>query len=99
MIEADSLSFTYPSGPSFSFPELRLDSGEYLLILGQSGTGKSTWIQLLSGIRRPSRGKVLIESQDLSELNNAALDRFRAEKIGFVFQNQHFVPSLNAYEN
>lgn len=99
MIQTDSLHFSYPQGPYFDFPEIGLQKGESLLILGASGSGKSTWLQLLSGLRMPAKGKVQIDGTSLSSLSKGKLDAFRANKIGFIFQEHHFIPSLNVWEN
>jgi len=99
MIQTDPLHFTYPQGPSFDFPAFSLEKGESLLILGASGSGKSTWLQVLSGLRKANRGDVHIGSTSLSSLTKQKMDAFRAEHIGFIFQEHHFVPSLSVWEN
>ncbi len=99
MIQTDKLHFSYPQGPQFDFPEIGLQKGDALLLLGASGSGKSTWLQLLSGLRMPESGQVQIDGTSLSSLNKSKLDAFRAEKIGFIFQEHYFIPSLNVWEN
>jgi len=99
MIQTDKLHFSYPQGPHFDFPEIGLQKGESLLLLGASGSGKSTWLQLLSGLRMPESGQVKIDGTNLSSLNKSKLDAFRAEKVGFIFQEHYFIPSLNVWEN
>lgn len=99
MIQSTPLTFQYNQGPSFYFPDFSLESGQALLILGKSGSGKSTWLQLLSGIKKPQSGNILIEKQDITALFGKKLDAFRSQKIGFIFQKHEFVPALNVLEN
>lgn len=99
MIESDSLHFSYPRGPEFIFPAFSLEKGEALLVLGASGSGKSTWLQLLSGLREPQKGEVKIGEKGLFAMNKTERDRFRARHVGFIFQEHSFIPSLNAREN
>ncbi|HCS19148.1 MAG TPA: ABC transporter ATP-binding protein [Bacteroidetes bacterium] len=99
MIQSDSLLFSYPRGPEFNFPAFALEKGESLLVLGASGSGKSTWLQLLSGLREPQQGEVKIGNNALFSMSQNLRDRFRARHIGFVFQDHSFIPSLNAWEN
>lgn len=99
MIQSDSLHFSYHRGPEFSFPAFSLEKGESLLVLGASGSGKSTWLQLLSGLREPQNGDVRIGEQSLFKMRKSERDRFRARHFGFIFQEHTFIPSLNAWEN
>lgn len=66
---------------------LTIESGKSVAIVGKSGSGKSTLMHIMSGLDRASSGQVTIDGQDISKLKNKALDRFRAEKIGFIFQS------------
>jgi putative ABC transport system ATP-binding protein len=99
MLEVGDLYFQYPEGPSFVFPSFRLNRSETLLILGASGKGKSTYMNLISGWRKPSKGRVSISNTDIYSLSAGKLDRFRAENIGAVHQQMFFIPSLTAREN
>src|SRR5688500_6789677 len=74
-------------------------SGEFLAIVGPSGSGKSTLLGLLAGLDAPSTGQVLIDGVDITRLSEDGLAQLRGEKIGFVFQFFHLVPSLTAFEN
>ena len=76
-----------------------VSNGEFVSITGPSGSGKSTLLGLLAGLDRPTRGQVLLEGQDLNQLNETELSRFRGSRIGFVFQNFQLVPTLTALEN
>ena len=79
--------------------ELTIASGQFLAVLGPSGSGKSTLLGLVAGLDAPTTGEILIDDVDIAKLSEDALARLRGEKIGFVFQFFHLVPSLTAYEN
>ncbi len=74
-------------------------AGESVAVVGPSGAGKSTLLALLAGLDLPSRGHVVLNRVNLSELDEDGRARVRAESVGFVFQSFHLVPSLNALEN
>ena len=76
-----------------------VETGEWLAVMGPSGSGKSTLLNVLGCLDAPSAGSVCVGGEDLARLRGDALARFRAEKIGFVFQQFHLVPYLNAGEN
>ncbi len=100
MISTSKLTFQYArENEGFKFPDLHLEPEEHLLILGQSGVGKTTLLHLLAGLLRPQSGKVLINEQDLTNFSAAQLDRFRGEHIGLVFQKNHAIQSLTVSEN
>jgi putative ABC transport system ATP-binding protein len=73
--------------------------GQFVAIVGPSGSGKSTLLGLIAGLDAPSSGSVLIDDVDITRLDEDTLARLRGEKIGFVFQFFHLIPSLTAYEN
>jgi len=79
--------------------DLTIDDGASLVIQGPTGGGKSTLLQMLGGLDRPSSGTVELDGVDLSRLPEATLTRVRAEKIGFVFQTFNLIPTLTAQEN
>ena len=78
---------------------LSVAEGEFLVVEGSSGSGKTTLLSLLSGLDKPSSGRVLLEEMDITEATEDALAPLRNETIGFVFQSFHLVPSLTALEN
>ncbi len=100
LIEVHELSRKYSdsvfalNGVSFA-----VEKGEWLAVMGPSGSGKSTLLNVLGCLDAPSGGSVRVDGEDLAQLRGDALARFRAEKIGFVFQQFHLVPYLNAVEN
>ena len=78
---------------------LTVAAGEFLVIEGSSGSGKTTLLSLLSGLDKPSSGRVLLEEKDITDTREDDLAPLRNESIGFVFQSFHLVPSLTALEN
>jgi putative ABC transport system ATP-binding protein len=99
MLEVRGLTFQYPSGPGFTFPDVVCTPGEHLLVLGQSGKGKTTLLHLLAGMIRPSAGSIRIQNTDITQLDNRALDKFRGQHIGIIFQTAHFVDSISVLDN
>src|SRR5499433_4340542 len=81
-------------GISFDVP-----SRQFVAIMGPSGSGKSTLLGLIAGLDAPTSGDVVIDGVDITRLGEDALAKLRGEKIGFVFQFFHLIPSLTAYEN
>ena len=79
---------------SYAFAE-----GSFTAVTGRSGSGKSTLLQLLGGLMAPSGGRVLLDGEDLSLLDDEQRTVFRRERIGFIFQSFNLVPELTAYEN
>lgn len=79
--------------------DLTIKKGDHIAIQGPTGGGKSTLLQMLGALDRPTNGSVMFEGQDLAKLGDGALATVRAQKIGFVFQNYNLVPTLTALEN
>jgi len=73
--------------------------GSHCVITGDSGSGKTTLLHLMAGLLTLQQGQIIIAGQDLSTLNHAALDRFRGQNIGIVFQRQHLVKALTVFDN
>lgn len=99
MVETSRLAFAYPKGQELVFPDLMLDPGEHLLVLGPSGVGKTTLLYLLAGLLPPLRGTVSISGTRLNALTRRQLDTFRGQHIGLIFQQYHFITSLSVSEN
>ena len=76
-----------------------LEEGKFIVILGPSGAGKSTLLNLLGGLDNPTKGKILFEGKDISNLNNDELAEYRASKVGFIFQSYNLIPTLTVKEN
>jgi putative ABC transport system ATP-binding protein len=79
--------------------DLTIPDGQFVAILGPSGSGKSTLLGLIAGLDYPSSGKIEIDGTEITAMNEDALATLRSQKIGFVFQSFHLVPSLTAFEN
>ena len=103
VIEAKNVSKTYNIGDRelcvLDDVSLSVAQGEFLVVEGSSGSGKTTLLSLLSGLDKPSSGRVLLEDRDITDISEDDLAPLRNQSIGFVFQSFHLVPSLTALEN
>ena len=79
--------------------DFRLDRGDFVTITGSSGSGKSTFLNILGSLDHPTEGQLLFEGKDLFALRASELDRFRLSQVGFVFQFHHLLPEMTAFEN
>jgi len=103
ILRCEALAKTYVSGGR-EITVLRditfeLEAGGFLAVTGPSGSGKSTLLGLLAGLDRPARGRVVLDDHDLSTLSEDQRALVRAEKVGFIFQSFHLIPTLTAREN
>jgi len=78
---------------------LSVDPGQWIAVMGPSGSGKSTLVNLIGCLDRPTSGEIWLDGENVAELSNTDLNRVRAEKIGFIFQQFHLIPYLTALEN
>ncbi len=78
---------------------LDIDYGEYVAVIGSSGSGKSTFMNILGCLDIPTRGEYFLEDVNVKELTDADLSRIRSLKVGFIFQGYNLISTLNAYEN
>jgi len=99
MLTTKNLSHHYNSQVSFDFPDISCAARETLLVLGQSGVGKSTLLHILAGILPPAQGEVHVDGTSIYSQNPRKLDAFRGKHIGLVFQKPHFVQSVSAKAN
>lgn len=76
-----------------------IEAGDFCVIVGPSGAGKTTMLNLLGGMDRPSEGQILIDGQDIAQYSSAKRTNYRRDDIGFVFQNYNLIPNLTAVEN
>ena len=98
MLQTKNLHINY-SEKSISFPNIDLKSSDQLLIIGRSGSGKTSFLNVLGGLQTPSKGSVKIDNIDLYALSQRELDQFRGTNIGFVVQRPHFISSLDVISN
>lgn len=101
-IELKNVRFFYPeqlNHPVLAVPHWSLPNGEQTFIHGPSGSGKSTFLNILSGLLKPQEGEVNVFGQRLEQMTGRQLDSFRANHIGYVFQQFNLIPYLNAVDN
>lgn len=103
MVKSEGLSKWYGSGEAgvkaISDVNIGINNGEFVSLVGQSGSGKSTLLHLLAGVDRPTKGRVLIDNEDIYSNSEKKLAVLRRRKIGFVFQKYNLLPVLTAEEN
>lgn len=99
MISIGGLTYFYKNQKRISFNDFAIQQGEHWLLLGESGSGKTTLLHLLGGLLKSNHGKITVNDTDLSQLSESALDRFRGQHIGFVFQKNHLISALSVKNN
>ncbi|MFB3920236.1 MAG: ABC transporter ATP-binding protein [Terriglobia bacterium] len=103
IIATENLKKVYRLGkvdvPALRGVDLVVQEGEFLAVVGPSGCGKSTLLHILGGLTGPTSGKVLVDGNDFSTMNDSDRTRFRRHKIGFVFQRFNLLPTLTARQN
>ena len=99
MLEIENLSRSFNGRTVLRGISLRLKPGEYVAIIGESGVGKSTLLNLIAGLDRPDGGRLALDGTDYADLNEDALTRLRRDRLGFVFQAFHILPHLSLLQN
>lgn len=104
MLKLEHIKKTYgqPDGtvvPILNIPNFEIAAGEQVVLIGPSGCGKTTMLHTIAGITNPDSGKVFIDGIELTRYSEAARDRIRADKIGYVFQTFNLLPGFSAFEN
>ena len=99
MLKTKELEFNYENQMFFKFQNIDLKSNENLLIIGDSGVGKTTLMHLLAGLLKSNSGSIKLFDKELNLMSPSQLDSFRKNNIGIVFQRPHFVNSLTVKEN
>ncbi|MFQ3591267.1 MAG: ABC transporter ATP-binding protein [Chloracidobacterium sp.] len=97
------LAYSSPDGepptPVIDTPNWSVAAGAQVALVGASGSGKTTLLNLIAGIVLPDSGEVRLDNTDITRLNEAHRDRFRADNIGYIFQSVHLLPAFTALEN
>ena len=99
MITISGLSYSYNSQTHISFKDFSIQQGEHWLLLGESGSGKTTLLHLLGGLLKSHQGNIMMNSTDITQLSESALDQYRGQHIGFVFQKNHLISALSVKNN
>ncbi len=100
MIAIRSLHFRYPQdGFQLAIDDLAIEAGETVGIIGPSGAGKSTFLNLIAGLLKPATGTISVDGQQINALSDAAARRYRASRLGFVFQDFGLLDYLSAHGN
>ena len=99
MISTKNITFSYTKDQIFHMPDLYCEAGSTLLITGDSGKGKTTYLHILAGLLKPKSGTIEIDKTDIVSLSEKATDKFRGKHIGVVFQKSHFIGALTVLEN
>ncbi len=103
MLQTESLIKTYKQYDSVitavNRVNIKVEKGEFVAIIGTSGSGKSTFLHICAGLDRPKAGHVIIDGTDITKLGADELGRFRGEKMGFIYQRHNLVPQFTALEN
>jgi putative ABC transport system ATP-binding protein len=103
IIKVENVSKSYRRD-SFEIPvlnntSLEIQEGDFIALMGPSGSGKTTLLNLIAGIDKPNKGRIVIGGTDIASLSESALARWRSNNVGFVFQFYNLLPVLNAFEN
>lgn len=99
MLELRNVSKSYASRPVLAALSHRFAAGEFVAIMGESGVGKSTLLNLIAGLDAPDSGDVLVDGQPMSALGDDAATRLRRARMGFIFQAFHVLPHLTLRQN
>lgn len=99
MISTSGITFSYSKDQLFHMPDLYCEAGSTILITGDSGKGKTTYLHILAGLLKPKTGEILIDKVNMVSLSESKGDKFRGKNIGLVLQKSHFVASLTVLEN
>ena len=99
IISAENITFSYSKEQLFLMPNLYCSAGSTILITGDSGKGKTTYLHILAGLLKPTTGKIMIDGTNILALSESKNDKFRGQNIGVVFQKSHFISALTVLEN
>ena len=100
-LDIENLTVTFPglSSPALAIGRLSIDAGSRVAITGASGSGKSTFVNIVTGLERTGEGRIRWNGEDIAAFSESRRDRFRAANVGLVMQEFHLFPGLSALEN
>ena len=103
MIEVNNIQKSYGTGENICQVlkgiNLKIDHGNFYVILGASGSGKSTFLNVISGLERPDSGSIKYGDRDITQLSDRELTRFRKDTVGFIFQQYYLLPNMTVEKN
>jgi lipoprotein-releasing system ATP-binding protein len=99
ILRANNIEFYYDLKHKFQIPDINLDTGDQMLILGKSGSGKTTILNIIAGLLKPISGTVTIDGTEIYSLKGSQIDKFRGKNIGIIFQKPHILAPLTVEEN
>lgn len=103
LVEVTNVTKLYRKGGETITPldgvDLRIEEHDFVSLMGASGTGKSTLLNLIAGIDRPDEGTIVVNGTDITQMSRTRLAAWRARNIGYIFQTHNLIPVLTAYEN
>ena len=99
MIKTSNLKYAYAKSGAISFPDIAVSLKESMLIFGESGCGKTTYLHLLAGLMRPTEGEILINDTNIASFSTLEMDKYRGINIGIVYQKPYFIESITVQDN
>jgi putative ABC transport system ATP-binding protein len=99
MLSTVGVSKKFDKGESLFFPDIALENGEHGVLLGQSGTGKTTLLHAIGGLISCESGSIVLNGENLFKMNQTKMDVFRGRHIGLIFQKNYLISALNVYDN
>lgn len=99
MISTKNITFSYQKNQVFHMPDIFCQAGNTILVTGNSGKGKTTYLHILAGLLKPNSGEIIIDGKNIVGLSESKGDNYRGKHIGVVFQKSHFIAALTVLEN
>lgn len=98
-IEVKGLCKSFDGDSVLKDISFQIESGEFVAVMGQSGCGKSTLLYSVSGMDRPTKGQICFDNRELSAMSDKQMQKFRLERMGFIFQKPNFIKNLSVADN
>ncbi|OGW40982.1 MAG: ABC transporter ATP-binding protein [Nitrospirae bacterium RBG_13_39_12] len=99
MIELENIEKSYGNTKVLKGINLEINKGEFISVMGSSGSGKSTLLNLVGGMDRPERGRIIIDGENITSYTDEELTLYRRKKVGFIFQFFNLLPNITVFEN